>query len=504
MPYLPSFIAPMRFTDPAAALAQARLIYDSSVAHLRQAMQRYVAGEDLPGHVRACYPFVRVQTDTVTRLTSVESARLSYGFVAGPGRFETTLTRPDLYAKYYLEQFTLLLDNHGVELEVGTSNQPIPVHFSFADNEHVEGTLSQARHQHMRNVFDLPDLTAMDDGIANGTFVARPGEPQPLSLFTAPRVDYSLQRLRHYTGTAPEHFQNFVLFTNYQFYIDEFIALGHATMADPASDYAAFVEPGNVVTLKLGSDTDFGTKLGSDPNFPGKAPPRLPQMPAYHLVRPDGSGITMVNIGVGPANAKTMTDHIAVLRSHAWIMLGHCAGLRTTQQLGDYVLAHAYVREDHVLDEELPLWVPIPALAEIQVALESAVSEVTQLKGPELKRIMRTGTVASTDNRNWELLPDNGPQRRFSQSRAVALDMESATIAANGFRFRVPYGTLLCVSDKPLHGEIKLPGMANHFYRERVDQHLRIGIRALELLRAQGVDQLHSRKLRSFAEVAFQ
>jgi AMP nucleosidase len=497
MPYLPAFIAPMRFTDPAAALAQARLIYDTSVAHLRQAMQRYVAGEDLPGHVRACYPFVRVQTDTVARKASSESARLSYGFVAGPGRFETTLTRPDLYAKYYLEQFTLLLDNHGVEIEVGTSNQPIPVHFSFADNEHVEGTLSQARHQHMRDVFDLPDLAAMDDGIANGTHMPRAGESQPLSLFTAPRVDYSLQRLRHYTGTAPEHFQNFVLFTNYQFYIDEFVRLGHETMEDAASDYRAFVEPGNVVT----------TKLGSDPNFPrttGKAPARLPQMPAYHLVRPDGSGITMVNIGVGPANAKTMTDHIAVLRSHAWIMLGHCAGLRTTQQLGDYVLAHAYVREDHVLDEELPLWVPIPALAEIQVALEAAVSEVTQLKGPELKRIMRTGTVASTDNRNWELLPDNGPQRRFSQSRAVALDMESATIAANGFRFRVPYGTLLCVSDKPLHGEIKLPGMANHFYRERVDQHLRIGIRALELLRAQGVDQLHSRKLRSFAEVAFQ
>lgn len=514
MPYLPAFIAPMRFTDPAAALAQARLIYDSSVAHLRQAMQRYVAGEDLPGHVRACYPFVRVQTDTVTRQASHESARLSYGFVAGPGRFETTLTRPDLYAKYYLEQFTLLLDNHGVELEVGTSNQPIPVHFSFADNEHVEGTLSAQRHQLMRDVFDLPDLAAMDDGIANGTFVARPGEPQPLSLFTAPRVDYSLQRLRHYTGTAPEHFQNFVLFTNYQFYIDEFIALGHATMADTASEYTTFIEPGNVVTTRvsarLGSDTDCGTKLGSDPHFPwipqttGTPPPRLPQMPAYHLVRPDGSGITMVNIGVGPANAKTITDHIAVLRPHAWIMLGHCAGLRTTQQLGDYVLAHAYVREDHVLDEELPLWVPIPALAEIQVALESAVSEVTRLKGPELKRIMRTGTVASTDNRNWELLPDNGPQRRFSQSRAVALDMESATIAANGFRFRVPYGTLLCVSDKPLHGEIKLPGMANHFYRERVDQHLRIGIRALELLREQGIDQLHSRKLRSFVEVAFQ
>ena len=315
------------------------------------------------------------------------------------------------------------------------------------------------------------------------------------------------------------------------------------------------------------------------------APPRLPQMPAYHLVRKDHSGITMINIGVGPANAKTITDHIAVLRPHAWIMLGHCAGLRNTQQLGDYVLAHGYVREDHVLDEELPLWVPIPALSEIQLALEKAVADVTGLDGPELKtitdhvavlrphawmmlghcaglrqgqqlgdyvlahayvredhvldeelplwvpipalseiqlalekavadvtgmqgtqlkKIMRTGTVASTDNRNWELLPGNQPQRRFSQSRAVALDMESATIAANGFRFRVPYGTLLCVSDKPLHGEIKLPGMANHFYRERVEQHLRIGMAAIEVLRREGSSRLHSRKLRSFAEVAFQ
>ena len=82
--------------------------------------------------------------------------------------------------------------------------------------------------------------------------------------------------------------------------------------------------------------------------------------------------------------------------------------------------------------------------------------------------------------------------------------MESATISANGFRFRVPYGTLLCVSDKPLHGEIKLPGMADQFYRGQVDQHLRIGLRAVELLRAGSLSQLHSRKLRGFAEVAFQ
>ena len=140
----------------------------------------------------------------------------------------------------------------------------------------------------------------------------------------------------------------------------------------------------------------------------------------------------------------------------------------------------------------------------MQLALEAAVADVTRLERSELKRVMRTGTVASTDNRNWELLPHRTPERRFSQSRAIALDMESATIAANGFRFRVPYGTLLCVSDKPLHGEIKLPGMANKFYRERVDQHLRIGMRAIEMLRAGGSQRLHSRKLRAFDEVAFQ
>ncbi|MTW33837.1 AMP nucleosidase [Pseudoduganella danionis] len=489
----------MQFEDPQAAYAQVVAIYDANIAHLRDAMKRFVAGENVGEHVRACYPFVRVHTDTVARADST----LAFGFVAGPGTYETTLTRPDLFARYYQQQFHLLLKNHGkhrLKLEVGTSSQPIPIHFSFAEHEHLEGSLTAERRLLMRDVFDLPDLAAMDDGIANGTHEPRAGEALPLSLFTAPRVDYSLQRLRHYTGTSCEHFQKFVLFTNYQFYIDEFVKLGHQLMASPAAgsdDYIAFVEPGNLVTRRVGQAVQATDALGA-------APPRLPQMPGYHLIRADGTGISMVNIGVGPANAKTITDHIAVLRPHAWLMLGHCAGLRTTQELGDYVLAHGYVREDHVLDEDLPLWVPIPPLAEVQVAIEAAVAEVTQLTGHDLKRAMRTGTVASTDNRNWELLPQRTPERRFSQSRAIALDMESATIAANGFRFRVPYGTLLCVSDKPMHGEIKLPGMANQFYRDRVDQHLRIGMRALDLLRALGVDKLHSRKLRSFTEVAFQ
>ena len=497
-----------RFTDATQALAYVQHIYQDAVSLLRAGLKDFVDNGQpaaAPQRVRACYPMVRFQTLSVTRTEGANKA-LSYGFVSGAGTFETTLTRPDLFADYYALQFKLLLQNHNAVLEVGVSDVPIPVHFSLAEQDHVEGQLSDARRAQLPDVFDLPDLMAMDDAIANGDLL--PEDVKPLALFTAPRVDYSLHRLRHYTGTSPHGFQNFALLTNYQFYIDEFVALGKQLMLDPKSQYIGLIEPGNVLTRRVDlTDAEEAVLRDAVQGIDGVAPARLPQMPAYHLVRVDRGGISLVNIGVGPSNAKTMTDHIAVLRPYAWIMLGHCAGLRNSQALGDYVLAHGYVREDHVLDEELPLWVPIPPLAEIQIALASAVAEVTQLEGNDLKKVLRTGTVASTDNRNWELLPFYGerstPAKRFSQSRAIALDMESATVAANGFRFRVPYGTLLCVSDKPLHGEIKLPGMANHFYRERVSQHLKIGILALEKLRQAG-EQLHSRKLRSFNEVAFQ
>ncbi|TXI94851.1 MAG: AMP nucleosidase, partial [Aquabacterium sp.] len=233
-----------RFDQAEAALAYVNQLYDAQIAHLREALQRFVAGETFRHPVRAKYPFVRIHTDTVARADS----RLSYGFVAGPGTYETTLTRPDLFADYYREQFALLLGNHGVSLEVGLGADPIPIHFSLGEHQHLEGSLSPDRRLLLSDLFDLPDLASMDDGIANGTYDRRGGAPRPLALFTAPRVDYSLHRLRHYTGTSPEHFQNFVLFTNYQFYIDEFIKLGREAMSKADCEYSAFVEPGNVVT----------------------------------------------------------------------------------------------------------------------------------------------------------------------------------------------------------------------------------------------------------------
>ena len=484
----PKRIATEAFKDPAAAVARLADIYERNAAFLRDHFEAYTKGTAPEMRVRATYPFVRIITDTYARLDS----RLSYGFVSGPGVHETTVTRPDLFRPYFTEQIGLLMQNHGTVVEVGESDEPIPIHFAYQRDVNIT-TTSPGRDRPLRDLFDAPDLATMDDTIVNGTLALPAGAPAPLALFRAARVDYSLHRLFHYTGTDPEHVQNFVIFTNYQFYVDAFARMGRERMQAGDTGYDAFVEPGNVVTRN--------TRLGGGAT--GAAPERTPQMPAYHLVARDGGGITMINIGTGPSNARNITDHVAVMRPHAWLMLGHCAGLRNTQALGDYVLAHGYVREDHVLDEDVPLWVPIPALAEMQVALEQSVSEVTGLTGFELKRIMRTGTVASVDNRNWELSDHAAIIRRLSQSRAIALDMESAAVAANGFRFRVPYGTLLCISDKPLHGEIKLAGMAGEFYRRRVGQHLEIGLKALEKLKSQERERLHSRKLRSFAEVAF-
>ncbi|WP_299589928.1 AMP nucleosidase [uncultured Tateyamaria sp.] len=472
------------FHDATAAVAHLRELYDDAVQFLSQQFQQAMEQGAPEGRVRAYYPEIRVTTSTYAQVDT----RLSFGHVSDPGTYATTVTRPDLFANYLTQQIGLLITNHGQPVEIGYSNTPMPVHFAVANNPDITVPQQGAASFPLRDVFDVPDLSNTNDDIVNGTYES-PDGIGPLAPFTAQRIDYSLARLTHYTATDADHFQNHVLFTNYQFYVSEFEAYARAQLDDPNSGYTSFVSTGNAEIT------------AGDQDLP--ASPKMPQMPTYHLKRADGSGITLVNIGVGPSNAKTATDHIAVLRPHAWLMVGHCAGLRNSQALGDFVLAHAYLREDNVLDTDLPPWVPIPALAEIQIALEEAVAETTQLKGYELKRIMRTGTVASYDDRNWELRDQHGPVQRLSQSRAVALDMESATIAANGYRFRVPYGTLLCVSDKPLHGELKLPGMASNFYKEQVARHLMIGIRAMEHLRKMPLERIHSRKLRSFDETAF-
>lgn len=474
---------------PQAVIDRLDALYNQSVANLRQAVKAFLeTGERADAETRAhglfSYPKLTISWfgDKPQNLETRAFARLSR-----PGVYSTTVTRPDLFRNYLLEQLTLLSNEYGATFEVGPSDQEIPFPYVLDGSGVVLDSTMTAS---IARWFPTTELAHIGDEISDGLF--DPAEDFPLSQFDGLRTDFSLARLRHYTGTPVEAVQSFILFTNYNRYVDEFVRWAAAELKKPDSPYETLTCAGGVVITK---DTDNAEAAVMDSAW------RKHQMPAYHLTRADGQGITLVNIGVGPSNAKTICDHLAVMRPHVWMMIGHCGGLRGSQTIGDYVLAHAYLRDDHVLDAVLPADIPVPSIAEVQRALYDATKQVSGATGEEVKRRLRTGTVVTTDDRNWELRYSKSALR-FNQSRAVAIDMESATIAAQGYRFRVPYGTLLCVSDKPLHGEIKLPGQANRFYEGAISEHLQIGIQAVDLLRAEG-EAMHSRKLRAFDEPPF-
>ena len=474
--------------SPEAVIAELSRTYEAAVAQLRDDIAAYAAKGTVPPPERRtegawCYPELRIHY--TGRETRPDVAR-AFGRLSRGGVYATTVTRPSLFAPYIAEQLALLSADYDVRIEVGRSRHAIP----FPDVLDAGAALGSIGPAELALHFPTTELAHIGDELADGIEVGAPGEAIPLALFDGLRTDFSLARLTHYTGTPAEHFQRYVLFTNYHRYVDEFVDWAATQVGQ--GNYTALSGAGG---LFLDQPHDNARALLSDTAW------RRHQMPAYHLITPGGMGFTLVNIGVGPSNAKTITDHLAVLRPEAWLMIGHCGGLRDTQRIGDYVLAHAYLRDDHVLDPVLPPEIPLPAIAEVQVALARAAEMVSGAEGGNLKKRMRTGTVVTTDDRNWELRY-TASARRFSQSRAVAIDMESATIAAQGYRFRVPYGTLLCVSDKPLHGEIKLPGQANRFYEQAIAAHLMIGIATCDLLRAEG-GRLHSRKLRAFNEPPF-
>ncbi|WP_375393190.1 AMP nucleosidase [uncultured Sphingomonas sp.] len=486
-------------TTASIIVAELDRLYRASVDRLQAALTAYLRDGTRPDPAARAqgsfaYPEIRLHfRGADDRPPSARTVPLrSFGRLVTPGEYRISVTKPALFADYLAEQLTLLIEDYGVEVEATPGRQEIP--FPYVLDPGHALSLDEVSASELARWFPATELQHIGDEVADGLWIAQDAT-RPLALFDALRTDFSLARLRHYTGTPSEHTQRFVLFTNYHRYVDEFVRWAVGQLGPnpdgTASRYTAVSGAGGVL-MQAGDDPD---RAVSDSAW------RRHQMPAYHLMADDRTGITLVNIGVGPSNAKTICDHLAVMRPEAWLMIGHCGGLRPSQRIGDYVLAHAYLRDDHILDDVLPPEIPVPAIAEVQLALARAAEIVSGQSGEELKRRLRTGTIVTTDDRNWELRYSRSALR-FSLSRAVGVDMESATIAAQGYRFRVPYGTLLCVSDKPLHGELKLPGQANRFYERAISEHMRIGIEACEQLRREG-DRLHSRKLRAFDEPPF-
>jgi AMP nucleosidase len=477
---------------PTQAVDTLEALHTAACDSLKASLERYLQNKTIPSpddRASWCYPELRVTYEAHGLQPSIARA---YAKFQGPGVYTTTITHPAYFRRYLIEQLNYLVRDYGATIAVQPSEQEIPYPYLLDKGDDLgAGGVTAAE---LALYFPVPQLSLVGDEIADGTWKAAANEPLPLALFDAVRVDYSLKRLQHYTGTHWGLTQPWILLTNYHRYVDQFISWARVRMAEDASYEALHLPGGGKITGGMSDEEAHATLENAQwHKF---------QMPAYHLARNDGKGgITLVNIGVGPSNAKTITDHLAVMRPHAWLMIGHCGGLRQSQRIGDYVLAHAYLRQDRILDSLVPPDIPIPALAEIQLALQGAAADVTGEKGEALKERLRTGTVVTNDDRNWELRWTQ-ERMRINLSRAIAVDMESGTIAAQGYRLRVPYGTLLCVSDKPLHGEIKLPGAANAFYDRAIGEHLLIGLAAIERLRVDR-EGLHSRKLRSFDEPPF-
>ncbi|NGP75183.1 AMP nucleosidase [Balneolaceae bacterium YR4-1] len=273
-----------------------------------------------------------------------------------------------------------------------------------------------------------------------------------LFLFSPERIDISLNRLEHYTGTKPEDFQRYILFTNYDMHVEVF-----------KERYPDCVQPAREGV----------------------------QMPAFHHKLSENKGVTLINIGVGPSNAKTITDHVAVLRPDAMVMVGHCGGLRNHQEIGDFVLATGFMRDDGVLDNILPLNIPITPNYLLNVYLKETLDKY--------RRSHRMGTIYTTGNRNWEFIKRRTVEK-IHMSRSVAIDMESATVATNGYRYRIPNATLLCVSDKPLHGKPKLSDEAQDFYEDSKQMHLEIVIEALDMCKDNYPEGLPNASIRAMNE----
>ena len=507
------------FDDPVRAVDELVSLYDAAVSDLltsyREACDRVAAGGGMPEHVRRCYPEIRY---TLGALGEVDPS-LSHGFLDRPGEYGTTVARPALYRPYLEEQIWNILANHGGEVEIRVSDCPIPILLVPGYNDVDTSELTPVQLGMVEQAFDPVDSALIDDAVADGEADFLSLSVKPLSLFSAPRVDLALERLEHYTGSSASYIQKFVLFTNYQLHTDVFLEYAHqlGRSDDPDVDPAVAAKGGESVR-DLFAEPDLGEQPYEFLVAPGnniypvgvvptdrevRADASACQMPAYHLVREGGLGVTIIDIGVGASNAKTITDCLAVIRPHCWIMVGHCAGLDGRMEIGDMILGNGYDRSDGVLDRMVPLAKPIPPIAEVQRALEEAFADVSGLEGEALRRRFRTGTVHSTADRNWEWQPQSEIYRELQKSTAIAVEMESATIATNGYRFRVPYGVLLSVSDKPLHNRPKLPGDAQRFYQASKVEHLMTAVRACEAMSA-SPSGLHSRKLRRpVGEVAF-
>lgn len=244
--------------------------------------------------------------------------------------------------------------------------------------------------------------------------------------------------LPRYTKRNLSDFTKFILLTNFQKYVELFAAYFQVPI------------------------------LGLDGNMPNAS----------------GGGITIINFGMGSANAATVMDLLSAVEPKAVLFLGKCGGLKAQSNLGDYILPIAAIRGEGTSDDYFPPEVPsLPAFSLLR-ALSSNIRDYS--------RDYWTGTVYTTNRRVWEY--DDDFKNYLRKIRVMAVDMETATLFTCGFANHIPTGALLLVSDQPMISEgVKTDKSDKKVTAQFVEEHVKIGIKSLTTLINNGSTVKHLR-----------
>ncbi len=244
--------------------------------------------------------------------------------------------------------------------------------------------------------------------------------------------------LPRYTGKQLETFGRYFLLTNYLYYVELFAKMNNVEVE------------------------------GRDKNMPSAT----------------ADGITIINFGMGSPNAATVMDLLSAVAPLAVLFLGKCGGLKKKNTLGDLILPIAAIRSDGTSNDYLPLEVPALPAFKLQSAISAAITRHN--------KEYFTGTVYTTNRRVWEY--DDRFKKYLVKTRAMAIDMETATIFTVGFANEIPTGALLLVSDQPMISTgIKTEASDKKVTSRFVDLHLTIGIDALREIKENGISVKHLR-----------
>lgn len=244
--------------------------------------------------------------------------------------------------------------------------------------------------------------------------------------------------LTRYTGLPLEDFGKYILLTNFNNYVEYFAQINNVPV------------------------------VGKDKAMPNAT----------------ADGITIINFSMGSANAATIMDLLSAIAPKACLFLGKCGGLKKKNQIGDYILPIAAIRGEGTSDDYFPKEVPaLPAFT-----LQRAVSTTIR----EFSRDYWTGTVYTTNRRVWE--HDEDFKEYLRKIRAMAVDMETATLFITGFHNKISTGALLLVSDQPMIPEgVKTDKSDNAVTKNFVEEHIKIGIASLKEIKNNGMSVKHLR-----------